>query len=76
MPSKASRWGNSIGVRLPAYVVERTGIKPGDDVVVRLLDSGDIVIRPVNEREVHSGYATDGAKPQITNKEPAAEDKW
>ncbi|MBI5791138.1 MAG: hypothetical protein HZA63_06675 [Rhodocyclales bacterium] len=61
---------------MPQHIAERASLHAGDYMYVRLLDSGDIVIRPVNEREVHSGYATDGAQSQITNKAPAAEEKW
>ena len=29
-----SRWGNSLGVRLPRTLVDELGIKPGDDLEV------------------------------------------
>lgn len=29
-----SRWGNSLGVRLPRALVDELGLKPGDDVEV------------------------------------------
>lgn len=37
MLATAKRWGNSIGLVIPAEVVKREGIRPGDavDVVVR-----------------------------------------
>lgn len=76
MATRLNRWGHSLGLRLPAYVVERAGLRAGDEIFVRILDSGDIVIRPVNEREVHSGYATDESPSTIKNKAPAAEEKW
>lgn len=79
MPSKAARWGNSIGIRLPAYVVERTGIRPGDYVYVRLVDSGDIVIRPVSARDIPVGYLPVDAAPNATTKVPTGEEvpeKW
>jgi antitoxin MazE len=44
---RLTRWGNSTGVRLPAAVIEAAGLKVGDYCYVRLLDSGDIRIRPV-----------------------------
>ena len=46
MPSKLCMWGNSHGVRLPKYIIERTGLKVGDYLYVRL-EAGEIVIRPV-----------------------------
>lgn len=44
---RLTRWGNSTGVRLPAAVLEAAGLRPGDYCQVRLLDSGDIRLRPV-----------------------------
>lgn len=66
MPSKLSKWGNSLGVRLPSYIAERAGLRNGDYLYIKLMDSGDIVIRPVKPQDVHPGYATSGnaeAKP-------------
>ena len=66
MPSKLSKWGNSLGVRLPSYIAERAGLRNGDYLYIKLMDSGDIVIRPVKQTDVHPGYATAGeaeAKP-------------
>ena len=40
-----SAWGNSLGLRLPKYVTERAAIRAGDQVYVRLLDSGEILVR-------------------------------
>jgi antitoxin component of MazEF toxin-antitoxin module len=44
---RLTRWGNSTGVRLPSSVMEAAGLKVGDYCYIRLLDSGDIRIRPV-----------------------------
>ena len=60
MPSKLCKWGNSLGVRLPQYVVERTGVRPGDYLFIRLTDAGDIVIRALSPREIHGEYLTTG----------------
>ena len=46
MTIRLSRWGNSTGLRLPAAIMEAAGLKVGDHVFVRLLDSGDIRVRP------------------------------
>ena len=45
MPSKLSKWGNSLGVRVPSHIAERAGLQCGDQLYIRLLDSGDILIR-------------------------------
>lgn len=39
MTIRLSRWGNSTGLRLPAALMEAAGLKAGDYVFVRLLDS-------------------------------------
>ena len=48
-------WGNSHGVRLPKYIIERTGLKVGDYLYVRL-EAGEIVIRPVRACDAPAGY--------------------
>ncbi len=46
---RLTRWGNSTGVRIAATLMEAAGLKVGDYVHVRLLDSGDIRVRPFRE---------------------------
>ena len=48
---KLTRWGNSVGIRIPAHVLGAAGLKAGDHVYVRLMDSGDIRVRPVRDRQ-------------------------
>ena len=43
---KLTRWGNSTCLRLPSQVLAAAGLKAGSYVYVRLLDSGDIRVRP------------------------------
>ena len=43
---KVTRWGNSCGVRIPAAILQAAGLKPGDHVHIRLMDSGDLRLRP------------------------------
>lgn len=59
MPTKLCKWGNSLGLRLPQYVIERTGLRPGDYLAIRLADSGDIVIRAVTARDIPAGFKPD-----------------
>ena len=67
MPSKLCKWGNSLGVRLPQYITERTGLRPGDYLYILLTDAGDNVIRPVQAREVPAGYKPDDFQPKVKN---------
>lgn len=46
MAVKLLRWGNSAGIRLPQVVLQGAGLTVGDYCEVRLLDSGDIRLRP------------------------------
>jgi antitoxin component of MazEF toxin-antitoxin module len=47
MPNIA-RWGNSLALRIPKSVAEAAGIKAGSPVGVRTLDSGGVLITPIN----------------------------
>lgn len=79
MPAKLCKWGNSLGVRLPQYVVERTGLVPGDYLYLRLTDAGDIVIRPVKARDVPAGFMPDDSPPRIKIEVPTdkeVREKW
>jgi antitoxin component of MazEF toxin-antitoxin module len=46
MPVKVCKHGNSLSIRLSAHITRLTQMKAGDYVSVRLLDSGDILVRP------------------------------
>lgn len=72
MSTKLCKWGNSLGLRLPKYVAERTGLQAGDYVFIRLLDSGEIMVRPVKEREA-VGYAVVRDTPRGKSN---STDKW
>lgn len=42
------KWGNSLGLRLPAPVAAAAGIKNGTRVGIRLLDNGSILVTPLS----------------------------
>ena len=71
MTIRLSRWGNSTGLRLPAALMEAAGLKAGDYVFVRLLDSGDIRVRPT-KLVVPAGVDGGDAAPA----KPPADDPW
>ncbi|WP_369821767.1 AbrB/MazE/SpoVT family DNA-binding domain-containing protein [Polaromonas sp. OV174] len=48
---KLTRWGNSTGLRIPSHVLDAAGLKAGAYVHVRLLDSGDIRVRPAKNTQ-------------------------
>lgn len=69
---KLTRWGNSVGIRIPAQVLGAAGLKPGDHVHVRLMDSGDIRVRPVKGRQQAE---SEGAK-TVAMTEPDESEPW
>ena len=56
MPSKLSKWGNSLGIRVPSHIAERAGLQCGDQLYIRLLDSGDILVRAARPGAIPPGY--------------------
>ena len=79
MTTKLCVWGNSLGVRLPKYVVERTAVQPGDYLFITVNDAGEIVIRPVKPRDMHPGYAPVGKTVKTKSVVPTdaeAAEKW
>jgi antitoxin MazE len=49
---QVSRWGNSLAVRLPAAVVERLGLKEGDEIEIVAGDGTMAVHRKPTAEEV------------------------
>ena len=47
MPTKLCRWGHSLGLRIPYVIAQAAGLKAGSNLEVRLLDCGEIRLRPV-----------------------------
>jgi antitoxin MazE len=44
--ARVSRWGNSLAVRLPAALVDRLGLKDGDEVELSPADARRIMVAP------------------------------
>ena len=79
MTTKLCVWGNSLGVRLPKYVAEVSGVHAGDYLFITVTEDGAIVIRPVKPRDVHPGYARAGAKAKskcAVPTEAVVQEKW
>lgn len=49
MAVKIGRHGNSLSLRLPAFVARSMKLKAGDYVRLRYLDDGSLRVVPVNE---------------------------
>ena len=46
---QVAKWGNSLAVRIPADVARALGLKEGDEVELRALDSGEVAV--ITERQ-------------------------
>ena len=67
---RLTRWGNSTGLRLSADVMQASGLRPGDYVQVRLLDSGEIRVRAVGLVAQQRAAAMDADEPLATPQRP------
>lgn len=79
MTTKLNSWGNSLGVRLPKYVAERSGVQAGDYLYITVTDDGEIIIRPVKPRAIHPGYGPSAKKAKTRTVVPSdaeVDDKW
>lgn len=47
---KVTRWGNSLGLRVPRDIAARTGLREGARVEIEGCDDGRIVITPSRRR--------------------------
>lgn len=46
---QVAKWGNSLAVRIPADVARALGLKEGDDIELRALDTGEVAV--ISERQ-------------------------
>lgn len=49
--SRVAKWGNSPAVRIPRAVMEASGLKDGDAVVVTALPEGGVTVKPDRRKE-------------------------
>ena len=68
--TQLSKWGNSLGLRLPKSVAREVQLNAGDTVQVSV-DEGTIVIRPTRPR-----YSLDDLVRRITPKNRHDESDW
>lgn len=74
MSVRLCRWGNSTGLRVPVTVLEAAGLTPGRYVSLRVLDNGDIRLRPVGQ--VNPSEPTDVVTQETTADGEWGSDKW
>jgi antitoxin component of MazEF toxin-antitoxin module len=54
--ARLSKWGHSLGLRIPKHVATCAALKVGDELGVRLLDCGSLLVTPTKPRGVPDGY--------------------
>lgn len=68
---KLTKWGNSVGgLRLPKAIIEAAGLRVGDEINCRLLDSGAILLTPCR------GTAQVAAEGTSASALPIQVEKW
>ena len=69
-----SKWGNSLGLRVPRNVALQTGLAEGAQVDVEARDDGSIVVRKTKRRytleELVAGMTPDKAHAALMDDEP------
>lgn len=68
MIAKTSRWGNSIGVRIPRDLAKRAGIEVDSSVEINEADAG-IIIKAVGKKEYSLKELVKGITPQNRHNE-------
>jgi antitoxin component of MazEF toxin-antitoxin module len=63
MPIHISWWGNSLALRIPKSVAEAAGVKAGDAMIIRCIESGEVLITPVNGPVAIVGHRQTTHKP-------------
>ncbi len=78
MNSKVQTWGNSLGVRIPKYIVEKMNFKPGVSISIEL-EKNRIIIRPEKEEsleEMVSKINKDNMHENIFDFDPIGKEVW
>ncbi|MBS0274049.1 MAG: AbrB/MazE/SpoVT family DNA-binding domain-containing protein [Proteobacteria bacterium] len=74
MRVQLSKWGNSLGLRVPRDVAAQTGLTEGSAVDIEARDDGSIIIRKAKRRytleELVAGMTPDKAHPSLIDDEP------
>ena len=71
MSTRLNRWGHSVGLRLSAAVLAASGLSVGRSVSIRVLDNGDVRVRPIGKIEPAEPVGADTAAVS-----PEADSEW
>ena len=66
---RIAKWGNSLSVRIPTSIAQNLQLTNGEECYLRLLDSGDILIRLAREKPGASVNEASDSVRQIPKRE-------
>ena len=69
-------WGNNLSLRLPSHVVKAAKLRPGLAMTVRLLDNGDLRVRPAGEPARKRAAADSAAEATVAVGHGAEAQQW
>lgn len=75
---RLSRWGNSLGVRLPKHVVDALGLKPGNILDISL-DENRVILRPTHKyslKELVSKITEENRHPETDWGPDVGKERW
>jgi antitoxin MazE len=77
MQSRVQKWGNSLGVRIPFSLAERTGLKEGVPVDLQADDDALVIRRKQYSLEqLLAQVSTDNTHEEIETGPPVGREAW
>ena len=79
MATKVQKWGNSLGVRIPALVAQKFGLKNGSTVSVTPFKKG-ILVTPISKsptlQALVDGITSENSHEEISWGNPVGKEIW
>ncbi len=81
MDIHVSRWGNSLGLRIPKILADSMDIRPGDAVTIEPVHDGFVVrkssaVRSYSLEELLAGITEDNRHPEVAWGPPTGGEAW
>ena len=48
---KLIKWGNSIGIRIPATIIKEAHLIPGDELTITANENGNVMLVPIKNQQ-------------------------
>ncbi len=78
MKTQIGKWGNSLGLRIPKYVVQALHLNTNDEVECRV-ENGELIIRPIKEKEYTLDELLEGVidkSEEVNWGSPVGKEEW